>query len=211
MKDSAQSKSLLGGVMLAAVAASLCCVIPLLFAGAGVSAIVVAGKFAIIRPYMLAVAGLLLLAGFYYAYRPLKVACEPGSACATPASRRRARLGIWFATAFAGLFALSPYWSAALIRSAAQTPNSPALQTAGVPVEKTTLRISTMVCEACAAVIESDLREQAGVRSAHVRFSESAVEVEYDPSQVSLAQIRRVIEKVGYHVADSISASGKEG
>ncbi len=211
MKDSAQNKSLLGGVMLAAVMASLCCVIPLLFAGAGVTAILVAEKFAIIRPYLLALTGLLLLAGFYYAYRPIKVACEPGSACATPASRRRARLGIWLATAFAGLFVLSPYWSAALIRSTAQKPNSPALQTAGVPVEKTKLHISNMVCEVCAAVIESDLREQAGVRSARVNFSEAAAEVEYDPSQISLPQIRRVIEKAGDHVEDSISASGKEG
>ncbi len=206
-----KESTLVGGVMLAAVVASICCVIPLLFAGAGVTAIVIAEKFAVIRPYMLAVTGLLLLAGFYFAYGPAKVACEPGSACATPTSRKRARLAIWFAAGFAGLFALSPYWSAALIRSTAQGPNVPALQAAGVPVEKATLHITGMVCEVCAASIEKDLRAQSGVRSAKVHFSESAAEVEYDPSQVSLPQIRGIIEKAGYHITDSSSASGKEG
>ncbi|MBI4465431.1 MAG: cation transporter [Acidobacteria bacterium] len=206
-----KERTLAGGVMLAAVVASLCCVVPLLFAGAGVTAIVIAEKFAVLRPYMLAVTGLLLLAGFYFAYRPAKVACEPGSACATPTSRKRARLAIWFAAGFAGLFALSPYWSAALIRSSAREPNVSALQAAGVPVEKATLHISGMVCEACAASIEKDLRAHKGVRFAQVRFSESAAEVEYDPSQVSLPQIQGVIEKAGYQVVEAGSDLKRKG
>ncbi|MBI1954959.1 MAG: heavy metal transporter, partial [Acidobacteria bacterium] len=58
MEENTKNKGLLGGIMLAAVAASLCCIIPLLFASAGLTAILVAEKFALIRPYMLAVTGL---------------------------------------------------------------------------------------------------------------------------------------------------------
>jgi len=210
MKDGTQNKGLVGGVMLAAAAASLCCVIPLFFAGAGTAAIVLSEKFAVLRPYLLAVTGLLLLAGFYFAYRPPKAACEPGSACATPSGRRRTRLGLWLAAAFAALLAFSPYWSAALIRSKAQGPN-PAAVPAAVPVEKATLRISGMVCEVCAALVEKNLQAQAGVRAARVRFDESAAEVEYDPSQVSLPQIQGVIEKAGYHVEGEIPRLAREG
>lgn len=211
MEENQRNKGLLGGIMLAAVAASLCCIIPLLFASAGLTAILVAEKFALIRPYMLAVTGLLLLAGFSFAYRPVKAACEPGSVCSAPKSRRRARLGLWLATAFAGLFALSPYWSAALIRGTAQKPNPVTLQAAGVALEKTTLRISGMVCEVCAATIEKDLRAQAGVRSAQVKFSESAAKVEFDPSRISLPQIRSIIEKAGYKVVDNGSIGESKG
>ena len=49
MKEELKNKGLLGGIVLAAVSASLCCTIPLLFAGAGVTAIVVAEKFAAVR------------------------------------------------------------------------------------------------------------------------------------------------------------------
>ena len=57
-----------------------------------------------------------------------------------------------------------------------------------------------MVCEMCAALVEKELAEQPGVRSAHVQFSESRAEVEYDASRISLPQIRSVMEKAGYHV-----------
>ena len=204
-------KKVVQGSMLAAVVASLCCIIPLLFAGAGAAAIAVAGKFAAVRPYMLAVTALFFLFGFYFAYRPVKVSCEPGSACATPASRRRARLGLWLATAFAVVLTTIPYWSPAMIRGTAQKSNPTTLQAVGGPVEKATLRISGMVCESCVALIENTLRAQAGVRSARVLFSQSAAEVEFAPSRISLSQIRKLIEKAGYQVLGAIPASTKEG
>lgn len=204
----AQRKGLfLGASLAAAIGASLCCIIPLVFAGAGVTAMVIADKFAAIRPYFLVVTGLLLLAGFYFAYRPVKVDCEPGAACGTPDSRKRARLGLWLATALALALTTLPYWSAAWIRSTGQKANLSTLQAAGIPIQRTSLRVSGMVCEVCAANIEKTLRTQAGVRSARVSFPQSAAEVEYDPSQVSLSQIRGLIEKAGYQIAGATSRS----
>lgn len=206
-----KTEGLLGGVVVAAVAASLCCIIPLLFAGAGVTAIVMADKFAVLRPYMLVVTGLLLLAGFYFAYRPVKLDCEPGAACGTPDSRKRARLGLWLATGFAGLLVSFPYWSGALIRSVANKAAPSEISTATIPTSKTTLRLSGMICEGCAAMIENDLLAESGVRSARVHFSESLAEIEYEPGKVSLQQLRRVIERAGYRVVDILTHSGKEG
>lgn len=198
------------GGLLAALAASLCCLIPLLFAGAGVTAILIADKFAAIRPYLLVVTGLLLLAGFYFAYRPGKVNCEPGAACGTPPSRKRTRLGLWLATVFALVLTTLPYWSAALIRSTGPEANLSALQAAGIPITKMTLRVSGMICEVCAANLEKTLRAQAGVRSARVRISQSTAEVEYVPVQVSLGEIQSLIEKAGYRVVEAIPGARKE-
>ena len=213
MEDKAKTKNLLGATVLAAVTASLCCIIPLLFAGAGATAIVIAGRFATIRPYLLVVTGILLLAGFYHAYRPVKVACEPGSACGTVASRRRTRIALWLATAFAVVLTTFPYWSSAVARRITQPPQNSSLGLAAQgPVETTKLRISGMVCEMCALGIENTLRKQPGVRSARVNFSESAAEVEYDASKVSLAQIRSIIEEGGvYHVVGVLPPSGRQG
>lgn len=199
MKEEFKNKGLLGGIVLAAVTASLCCTIPLLFAGAGVTAIVVAEMFAVVRPYLLAVTGLMLAAGFYYAYR--RKSCASGGVCATPESRRRVRLGLWLATVVAVVLTTIPYWSGAVVRGVVQTSQAPSEpQNIAVPSHKTTLQVSDMVCEMCAALVEKELAEQTGVRSAHVQFSESRAEVEYDPSRISPAQIRGVVEKAGYQV-----------
>lgn len=212
MEENTKNKGLLGGIILAAATASLCCTIPLIFAGAGVTAIVVAEKFAAIRPYLLAVTILLLAAGFYYAYRPVQESCEPGDVCATPASRRRVRLGLWLATGFALVFTTFPYWSGAVIRGGTHTPQASSdLRAAAVPVQKTTLQVSGMFCEMCAALIEKELEKQPGVRSAHIRFAQGAVEVEYEPSKVSLEQLRSIIEKAGYKVAYLLSPRREEG
>jgi len=213
MKDDTDNKGLLGGAALAAVMASLCCLIPLLFAGVSFTPIVVADKFAVIRPYLLVITGALLLAGFYYAYRPLKSCCEPGSACGTPASRRRTRIALWLATAFAVVLTTFPYWSPAVARGITQSPQTPLVGLAAQgPVTTAKLRLSGMVCEMCALGIENTLRKQPGIRSARVNFSESAAEVQYDASKISLAQIRSIIEEGGiYHVVGVLPPSGRQG
>jgi len=213
MEDKAKTKNLLGAAMLAALTASVCCIGPLLFAGAGATAIVLADKFATIRPYLLVVTGILLLAGFYYAYRPLESGCEPEAACGSPVNRRRTRIALWLATAFAVVLTTFPYWSPAVARRITQPPqNTSAGLAAQGPVQTANLRLSGVVCEVCALGIENALRKQPGVRSARVHFSESAAEVEYDASKISLAQIRSLIEVGGvYHVVGVLPPSGRRG
>jgi mercuric ion transport protein len=89
--------SLIGGA-LAAVVASLCCLGPLVLVTAGVSGAWIAGlaAFEPYRPYALGLA--LVCAGFAYRsiYRaPAPQACEPGTLCAVPETRRLYRLLFW--------------------------------------------------------------------------------------------------------------------
>src|SRR5260221_14472583 len=96
--DSAK-KFTLGGAILAAVAASACCIGPLVLAALGIGG---AGAFAALgayRPYILAGTAVLLAGGFYLTYRKPRAAVE-GDACGCekPKASRAGRIGLWIAT-----------------------------------------------------------------------------------------------------------------
>lgn len=107
MKD----KAFVGASVVAAIAASMCCVLPIVFVLLGVGVAGAAAFFATWRPLLLVITFALLGVGFYFAYRKPQEACEPGSACELPTAKRRGRLWLWIATAFVILFAAFPYYS----------------------------------------------------------------------------------------------------
>ena len=107
MKD----KAFVSASVVSAIAASLCCILPIVFALAGAGIVGAAAFFATWRPLLLAVTFALLGFGFYFAYRKPRQACEPGSACERPAINRAGRMWLWIATAFVILFAAFPYYS----------------------------------------------------------------------------------------------------
>jgi mercuric ion transport protein len=110
MKD----KAFVGASIIAALAASMCCILPIVFVllGAGVAG--AAGFFATWRPLLLTITFLLLGLGFYFSYRKPKQACEPGSACEMSTAKRAGRLWLWIATILVVLFAAFPLYSGAV-------------------------------------------------------------------------------------------------
>ena len=105
-----------GGAIAAAIAASLCCVGPVLLAALGLGAFGAASFFAAARPYLLAGAVLLLAVGFYWTYFRRGTACAPGEACATKPVNRIGRAGLWTASIAVLAFALAPYYIGILHR-----------------------------------------------------------------------------------------------
>ncbi|MBI2872160.1 MAG: heavy metal translocating P-type ATPase [Chloroflexi bacterium] len=55
-------------------------------------------------------------------------------------------------------------------------------------------------CPTCVVNIEAFLKETTGVDEVHVSFGAERVSVQYDPAQVSVEQMQRVIEEAGYKV-----------
>lgn len=102
------------GSIFAAIIASFCCILPIVFALTGVSILGASALFDAWRPYLLGVTFGLLGLGFYFAYRPSREQCAPGSACAIPTTNRSGRLMLWLATAAVVLFAAFPYYSGAV-------------------------------------------------------------------------------------------------
>jgi len=75
----------------------------------------------------------------------------------------------------------------------------------GIPKEgertrEISLKIAGMSCASCAATIEKALRKMDGVKSAHVNFATERARVEYDPTLVSILDLRKAIQDAGYEV-----------
>ena len=69
-------------------------------------------------------------------------------------------------------------------------------------VEKVTLPVGGMTCASCVRRIENEVKKVAGVFSASVNLAAERVTVEYDSDAISLADIKKVIVKLGYQVFD---------
>jgi copper chaperone CopZ len=202
----------IGGAVIAAIAASLCCIGPVLFAALGLGAFGAASLFEAARPYLLAGAVLLLAVGFYWTYFRRQAACGPGEACATKPVSRIGRAGLWTATIAVLAFALAPYYVGYLAsafarqRTATTTtqesvqPNRPvrADATSQAALETITVKVEGMSCTACEVPVRDALSHTPGVRVADVSYQRGDARVEFDPRQTSQDQIKRAIDSTGY-------------
>lgn len=203
MKD----KAFLGASLVAAVAASLCCILPIVFALAGAGIVGASAFFAAWRPYLLGLTFLLLGAGFYFAYRKPKQACEPGSACAIPSVSRSGRIGLWIATVIVLVVAAFPYYSepvANLLLSSKEDAASPDAPR----VERASFIVEGMDRAAGASAIEKKLKALDGVQSVTVSYEQKRASVEFDANKVSAAQLEQAIQDAGYR-AQPIQTGGK--
>jgi mercuric ion transport protein len=109
MEDVEKDRLLSTGAVLAAVGASLCCILPVAVAVLGVGSATLGAKFEPFRPYFAAATALLLGFAFYRAYKPVE--CAPDEACAVPTNRRRYRILLWTVTIVAIALLAFPYYS----------------------------------------------------------------------------------------------------
>jgi mercuric ion transport protein len=99
-----------GASVVAALAASACCIGPVVFSLMGAGALSVAStKMEPYRPWFLAATALMLGGAFYAAYRPLPVDVCDAERCA-PRSRTMARFLVWIAAIVAALLIAFPYY-----------------------------------------------------------------------------------------------------
>ena len=112
--EEARSSLLVGaGAVLAALGASLCCILPVAVAVLGVGSAALGVELESLRPWLAGLTFLLLGFAFYRAYRPVE--CSPGEACAVPASRRRTRVVLWIAALVALALMAFPYYVSWLV------------------------------------------------------------------------------------------------
>ena len=107
--DKIKTRLIAAGGILGAIAASTCCVVPLVLFSLGISGAWIANLTALTpyKPIFITITLGFLGYGYYLVYRKPKVACEEGSVCARPLPNRFVNGSLWFATllvliAFAG-------------------------------------------------------------------------------------------------------------
>jgi mercuric ion transport protein len=104
----AQTLLAVGGV-LGALAASSCCIAPLVLFALGISGAWIANltQLAPYQPFFIAAAAGCLGTGYWLVYRSRKIACADGEACARPLPNRVVRTGLLLAAVLvAGALAL---------------------------------------------------------------------------------------------------------
>ena len=195
MKPKKQNLAL-GASAVSAIAASLCCIGPLVTVVLGLGGFAGASFFAKWRPVMLLVTFALLALGWYLTYRTPKNACSEDDLCAAKPTGKWNRVVLWLATAFVVGTALFPVFSAAIVRSAQPTRAQPAIAPENLATLK--VRIPTMDCEACAVSIQTKLQKQSGIQSAQVRFDTKEAVVQYDATKLSSQAIIAAIDQTGF-------------
>lgn len=105
------AKGWLTGGVLAAVGASLCCVVPLVFVSLGIGGAWLASLqwFEPYRPYFIAATFVFLGLGFYALYL-IPTRCERGQSCADPRVRRRQRAIFWSVTVILVVLIVIPWF-----------------------------------------------------------------------------------------------------
>lgn len=93
-------KLVAAGGIFGAIAASSCCIAPLALFSLGISGAWIGNLTALApyQPYFIAATLACLGYGFWLVYRPRKVACAEGAACAQPLPNRFVMLGLILAT-----------------------------------------------------------------------------------------------------------------
>jgi len=193
----------IGGAVFAAIASSLCCVLPLVAVVFGLGAFGVASAFDTLRPYLLVLAFAALIFSFYRIYFR-REECAEGQSCATKPVNKINQLFLWVGVLVISAFALAPYYTGYLM-AAANKPQQfsdaaiPAASSEESQANKTVVvEMDGMTCGGCEPHINDTLKKLNGVVSAEASYENKNVKVVYNPKQIILEQIKKAIDEIGY-------------
>ena len=187
MKKNGSSWILTGGVF-AGLAASLCCIGPLLSLSLGLGSFAASAWFAQWRPVLLVITFVLLGLAWRLTYRRPKADCIDGT-CAQPPGKA-VHVSLWLGTLVAVASAVYP-WLPAVARTRATVAVATGAQ-------KFSVLIPTMDCPPCATGIEASLRRTPGVLQASVDYETKKAELVFDPAVTDRAKLLVFIDRTGF-------------
>lgn len=187
-----------GAGIFAAIAASLCCITPVIALLAGSSSI--AANFSWIepaRPYLIGLSIAVLALAWYLKLKPAKandIDCNCETTKKTSFFQSKTFLGI--VTAFAILMMTFPLYAKVFYPK-------PKVQAALAMVDnkqQVKFSIQGMTCEACEEHVNNELSKVAGVLTYKTSYATRSSLVSFDKSKVDEKTIEAAINKTGYKV-----------
>ena len=191
-------KSLTFASVIAAIAASVCCIGPIVAVGLGFSATGLAAAFEPVRPYLLGLTFLLLSFAFYRAYRRAEENCATG-VCERPVSRRAQMLVLWLGAAIVVLFAAFPYYSGTVWKTLGPRFRTVAASTAETN-SLAVLTIDDLNCGGCVAAIQQTLSQLDGIRDVKFNYNDNTASVLFDGKRLTAQQIEAKVKAAGVNV-----------
>ena len=202
MKQETTSKAFTGVGIFAAIAASLCCITPILALVAGASGAASSLSWlAPARPYLI---GLAIAALGFAWYKSLtnkqSVACGPDGTCVVEKkSFIASRTFLIIITISAIVLMAFPYY--AYIFYPKQQPQNVVVVESN-SIESASFNIKGMSCKACETEVNNELHKVAGVIDAQTFYDKGTSIVKYDKSKATADQLKIAIAQTGYTVTD---------
>jgi mercuric ion transport protein len=179
-----------------AIAASLCCIVPVLTLIAGSGAI--ASSFSWIapaRPYMIGLT--IALLGFAW-YQKLKPQAADDCGCAVDEKPKflQSKIFLLSITLFAALMIAFPFYSKAFFSKKEKTT---------ILVEKSNIRtvelkIKGMSCEACEGEVNHEVNKLPGIVQSTVSYKNRNAVIQFDISKTTIKDITGAVNTTGYKV-----------
>ena len=195
--------------LVTSVAASLCCIAPVLALVSGVSG--AASSLSWLepwRPYLIGVSVVLLGWAWYQQLRPRKMEADCGC---EPEKRSffQGRRFLLVVTVLAGGVMTFPVYAHIFYQNGSNRNNIALVQDHRVEVA---LHIRGMGCADCEGPINSKLAGVKGVLTYNTSFATGSSRVVFDSTQTSVARIVSAVEETGYKVKDyTVGSAGVAG
>jgi mercuric ion transport protein len=189
-------KKLIGAGLLTAIAASLCCITPVLALVAGTSGL--ASTFSWLepaRPYFIGLTILVLGFAWYQKLKPKKqIDCN----CETEEKPRfiQSKMFLGIVTAFAIIMLAFPYYAHIFY---------PKTENQIILVDKSNVQtvefsISGMTCASCEEHVNHEVNKLSGIIKSTASYENENATVEFDNSKTNIAEIEKAINGTGYSV-----------
>ncbi len=202
MKQETTSKAVTSVGIFAVIAASLCCITPILALVAGASGAASSLSWlAPVRPYLIGLA--IATLGFAW-YKSLSnkqsTVCGPDGTCAVEKkSFITSRTFLSIITIAAIILIAFPYY-ADIFYPKQQSQNVVVVESNSI--ESASFNIKGMSCKACETEVNNELHKVAGVIDAQTFYDKGTSIVKYDRSKATIDQLKNAITNTGYTVAD---------
>jgi mercuric ion transport protein len=194
-----ENNKLIGTSMLTALAASICCITPVLAVLAGTTGL--ASTFSWIepfRPYLIGFTVLVLAFAWYQKLKP-KTAAEIDCECDDEKPKFVNSKGFLFLiTLFAGAMLAFPSYSHIFYSSPDASKEIVYIEQSNVKEIRVT--IEGMTCAGCEAHIESEVTKLDGILDVKADYEAANTIVKYDETKVDLEKIETAILSTGYKI-----------
>ena len=203
MKQETTSKAVTGVSIFAAIAASLCCITPLLALLAGASGAASSLSWLEpVRPYFI---GLAIITLGYAWYKSLSknqdAQCGPDGACVVEKkSFLASRAFLIIITIAAVVLMAFPYYGHIFYPKT--QPQNAAVVVESNNIESATFNIKGMSCKACESEVNTELHKVNGVIDAQTFYDKGTSIVKYDKSKATVDQLKNAIALTGYKITD---------
>lgn len=198
-ENKGKNRKLLGAGIVSAVAASLCCITPVLALISGTSGLASAFSWMEpLRPYLIGITILVLVFAWYQKFRPrtqgeIECACDNDEK--TPFMQSKTFLGI--ITVFAVLMLAFPYYAHIFYPSNNQKEVIIVNET---DINEVSFDIEGMTCTSCASHIEHEVLKLPGILKIEASYEKGSAVIQFDLTKISKKDIEESINKTGYTI-----------